>query len=160
MAGSWPRWSRDVGVAASRESDNHATQPLKETGDQPRRKEGRWLDVMCDGMRGARAMYGSRWKKSNPHENAKKEEAGKGVGLACREDAADREATVDRRHLGIASGMDGEGEAIIVGDEYKLVWSVGVAKNCHSCPVRNARGGNWRGVGTSSQCSQDPSLLP
>lgn len=24
--------------------------------------------------------------------------------------------------------MDGEGEAIIVGEEYKLVWSVGVAK--------------------------------
>ncbi|OJZ86540.1 hypothetical protein ASPFODRAFT_60522 [Aspergillus luchuensis CBS 106.47] len=102
MAGSWPRWSRDI--------TDPATQPLRGTGDQPRRKEGRWLDVMSDGMRGARAMYGSRWKKSNPHVNAKKEETGKGVGLACRDDAADRGATV--------------------------------------------------GVGTSSQCSQDPSLPP
>ncbi|PYH39249.1 uncharacterized protein BO87DRAFT_392899 [Aspergillus neoniger CBS 115656] len=124
MAGSWPRWSRDI--------TDPATQPLRGTGDQPRRKEGRWLDVMSDGMRGARAMesgrerkrYGSRWKKSNPHVNAKKEETGKGVGLACRDDAADRGASM-------ASGMDGEGE-------------------------RERR----EGVGTSSQCSQDPSLPP
>ncbi|OJI83983.1 hypothetical protein ASPTUDRAFT_120746 [Aspergillus tubingensis CBS 134.48] len=149
MAGSWPRWSRDVTRGSDRESDNQPTQPLRGTGDQPRRKEGRWLDVMSDGMRGARAMYGSRWKKSNPHVNAKKEETGKGVGLACRDDAADRGASVKGdRH----AGLDGEDQGGRKGKKYKLVGSVGVAKrntlsllqNCHSCPVRNARGGNWR----------------